>query len=206
MSGGTPLVDGTPELAASVRRLVDAVVRTQADPASLAAATRLVDDVTASLARSLREGPYLPDPSDPAYNAHNLVTGGANPMAPPVEVVSSTPDGVQVRFSLPTPYEGAPGLAHGGVLSMVLDHLFGQVALAAGYGCMTVGLSLRYTAPTPLHTELVAEGRVVQVDGRKVHIAGTVSAGGRTTVEASAVFLQIDAANAAALFPHLVAG
>jgi acyl-coenzyme A thioesterase PaaI-like protein len=202
----TRYVEGTDVLAAAVRRLVDAVVRTQVDTGTVLAAARAVDDVTASLSGSLREGPYRPDLEDPGFNAHNLVTGTAHPFAPPVEVVDAGPDGVTVNVRFGTAYEGAPGLVHGGILSLVMDHLFGQVALAAGYGSMTVGLELRYRAPTPLHTDLVAQGRVVGVDGRKVRLAGTVTAGDVTTVEATALFLQLDAANAASLFPHLAAG
>lgn len=193
-------------LAAAVRRLVDAVLRTQVGTDTVLTAAARVEEVTASLSAELRDGPYRPDLQDPAFNAHNLVTGSAHPFAPPVEVLAAGPDGVRARCSLGTTYEGAPGLVHGGVLSLVLDHVFGQVALAAGYGYMTVGLELRYTAPTPLHTELLVEGRVASVDGRKVRITGSVAAGGTPTVTATALFLQLDAGNAAALFPHLVAG
>ncbi len=86
-----------------------------------------------------------------------------------------------------------------------MDHVLGQAALAAGHGGMTLSLELRYVAPTPLGTDLVAEGHVESVDGRKIRMVGSVSAGGTTTVQASGLFLALDRETAAALFPHLAA-
>ena len=204
MTAPTPVVEGSDVLAAAVRRLVDAVVRTQAAPGAVADAARAVDAVTATLSDDLRTGPYSPDLTDPFLNPHSVVGGAVNPLAPPVSLTAG-PDGVTGRFRLGSPYEGPPGLVHGGVLSLVLDHVLGQAALAAGHGGMTVKLELRYKAPTPLHTDLVAEGHLVQVDGRKVRIDGSISAGGTTTVEATGLFFQIDRSTAAELFPHLAA-
>jgi acyl-coenzyme A thioesterase PaaI-like protein len=201
----TYVVPGSDELAAAVRRLVDAVVRTQVEPDVVAAATHAVRDVTASLAASLRDGPYSPDLTSPFSNPLSAVGGRANPLAPPVELIPG-PEGVQGRFRVGSPYEGPPGLVHGGILALVLDHVLGQAALAAGHGGMTVSLEVRYLAPTPLDTDLVAEGRLDRVDGRKIRMVGSVSAGDTNTVEATGLFLALDEDTAAALFPHLAAG
>lgn len=205
MAAPTRTVDGSDVLAAAVRRLVDAVVRTQVAPAAVEQAARTVDTVTALLSEDLRTGPYSPDLSDPFTNPHSVVAGTSHPIAPPV-LLTAGPDGVHGTFLLGSAYEGPPGLVHGGVLSLVLDHVLGQAALASGHGGLTVGLELRYVAPTPLHTELETEAHVVSVDGRKVRIEGGISAGGTRTVEASGLFLAIDRDTAASLFPHLVAG
>jgi acyl-coenzyme A thioesterase PaaI-like protein len=201
----TASVAGSDVLGAAVRRLVDAVVRTQVAPAEVRAAADAVDAVTDRLAGELRSGPYSPDLRDPSVNPFSVVTGTVNPIAPPVELTTG-PDGVRGTFWLGTAYEGPPGLAHGGILSMVLDHVLGQAALAAGHGGMTIGLELRYLAPTPLHTDLVTEARLVGVDGRKISIEGWIRSGDTTTVRATGLFLALDRSTAAALFPHLAAG
>ena len=204
MAEPTHVPEGTDLLAGAVRRLVDAVVRTQVSPELVAQATEAVEAVTATLSQDLRSGPYSPDLSDPFGNPLSLVTGVAHPGAPPV-LMTVGPDGATARFRAGSPYEGPPGLVHGGVLSLVMDHVLGQAALAAGHGGMTLRLELSYVAPTPLHTDLVAEGRVESVDGRKIHIVGSVKAGDTTTVTARGLFLSLDREKAAELFPHLTA-
>lgn len=205
MRAPTHVPPGSDVLADAVRRLVDAVVRTQVSPDDVAAAARSVDAVTASLSGDLREGPYTPDLTDPFGNPVSLVTGPAHPYAPPVRI-DAGPDGATARFRLGSTYEGPPGLVHGGMLALVLDHVLGQAALGAGHGGMTVNLELTYLAPTPIGSDLVAEAHVVSVDGRKISLIGSVRAGDTTTVTARGLFLALDREKAAALFPHLAAG
>lgn len=195
---------GTDVLADAVRRLVDAVVRTQVPAATVTEAAAAVDAVTAALSGDLREGPYTPDLTDPFGNPVSLVTGPAHPYAPPVRIVAGA-DGATARFRLGSTYEGPPGLVHGGMLALVLDHVLGQAALGAGHGGMTVSLELTYLAPTPIGSDLVAQAHVVSVDGRKVSLVGSVRSGDTTTVTARGLFLALDREKAAALFPHLTA-
>lgn len=176
MAAPTRVVPGSDVLGDAVRRLVDAVVRTQVDPADVRAAAQAVDAVTASLSGELRSGPFSPDLGDLFGNPLSIVGGVANPLAPPV------------------------------ALSVGPDHVLGQAALAAGHGGMTIGLELRYLAPTPLHADLVAEAHLASVDGRKLHLVGSVRSGDTTTVEARGLFLALDQEKAAELFPHLAAG
>lgn len=135
-------------------------------------------------------------------HAHSIVTGTANALAPPV-AITVTGDGVHGTFRLGKRYEGAPGLSHGGVLCLVLDHVLGEAAMAREVGGMTVGLQVRFLAPTRLDTDLEVTARVASVDGRKVHLVGEIAQDGRPTATATAVFVQIDAAKAAELFPQL---
>ena len=201
----THVPPGSDVLADAVRRLVDAVVRTQVPAATVTEAAAAVDAVTASLSGDLREGPYTPDLTNPFGNPVSLVTGPAHPYAPPVRV-SAGPDGATALFHLGSTYEGPPGLVHGGMLALVLDHVLGQAALGAGHGGMTVSLELTYLAPTPIGSDLVAEAHVVSVDGRKISLVGSVRSGDTTTVTARGLFLALDREKAAALFPHLAAG
>jgi acyl-coenzyme A thioesterase PaaI-like protein len=201
----TRAADGSEVLGAAVRRLVEAVVRTQAPAEQVLTAVAAVDAATAALSGDLRDGPCIPDYTDPFSNALSIVSGGAHPLAPPVQLRGG-PDGIEGSFRLGSAYEGAPGLAHGGILSLVLDHALSQAAFVAGHGGMTVSLDLRYLAPTPLHTELVAQARLVQAEGRKVRLEGSIRCGDTTTVAATGVFLTLDSQKAAMLFPHLAAG
>lgn len=187
-------------LADAVRRLLDTAVANRSDDASLEAARGLVEAATAELAAgTTAAGPIH---TSAFRHAHSIVTGTANALAPPV-ALTVTDDGVHGTFRLGKRYEGAPGLSHGGVLCLVLDHVLGEAAMAREVGGMTVGLEVRFLAPTRLDTDLEVTARVASVDGRKVHLVGEIAQDGRPTATATAVFVQIDAAKAAELFPQL---
>jgi acyl-coenzyme A thioesterase PaaI-like protein len=189
------------ELADAVRRLLDTAVGSQADDASLTAARDLVESATAELHASRRTAAG-PIHTSAFRHAHSIVTGTANALAPPV-VLTEVDGEVRGPFRLGKRYEGAPGLAHGGVLCLVLDHVLGEAAMAQRVGGMTVGLDVRFVAPTRLDTDLEVSARVDRVDGRKVHLEAAITHDGRPTATATAVFVQIDAAKAAELFPQL---
>ena len=188
-------------LAASVRDLLGTSVRTQASPDALARARALVEQATAALVEDPRE-PSSPMAVMAFRHAHSIVTGTAHPIAPPVAIEVDA-DGVRGTFRLGPQYEGGPGLAHGGILSLVFDHLLGEAALNAGVGGMTVGLEVRFHAPTPLDVDLEVATRVESVEGRKVRLSGEITLGGTVTASATALFITIDAATAATIFPHL---
>ncbi len=198
----TRLTDDADVLADAVRRLVEVTVRTQS-PEVLAAAA-LVDQATSLLGGALREGPWVPDRHDPRPSPYNAVVGTGNPLAAPVILTEQTAEGVTATVRFGSAYEGAPGLVHGGVLALVMDQLFGEAAIAAGVGGMTVQLELRYAAPTPVHADLDFEAHVEESDARLVRLAGTIRVGGATSVTATATFFRITEAHARRLFPHLV--
>lgn len=199
----TTLTESADVLADSVRRLLEAVVRTQVSAADVLAAADAVEGVTALLARDLRNGPWVPDRSNPRPSPYNPVLGSGNPLAAPVVLASRTAEGVTGRAVFGTAFEGAPGLVHGGTLSMVMDQLLGEAGVAAGVGGMTVGLELRYVAPTPLNTELDMAARVVETGARTVQIEGSISVDGTTTVTAKGTFIRLSLEQARRLFPHL---
>jgi acyl-coenzyme A thioesterase PaaI-like protein len=188
-------------LADALRRLLAVAVGVQADDDALAVATASVEAATAALEQAPPLGPARV-PEMALRHPFSMVTGSAHPLAPPVRV--EVVDGeVRSRVRLGKQYEGGPGLVHGGVLSLLLDHLLGEAAFAAGVGGMTVGLDVRYLAPTPIDTELEIACRVAEVDGRKVRLTGEVTLDGTPTATAKGLFLQIDEALAAQLFPQL---
>jgi acyl-coenzyme A thioesterase PaaI-like protein len=194
-------VTSADELADAVRRLLDTLPRTTVDDDAIRAATKDVDQATARLRGSARDSAG-PLEQGAFRHAYSLVTGTANPVAPPV-AVELVEGGVRGTFRLAERHEGGPGLSHGGILCLVLDHMLGEAAIAAGVGGMTVGLDVRFLAPTPLHVDLEVTTRVEEVEGRKVRVVGEIRHDGTTTVRASSVFVQLDEAAASRLFPHL---
>lgn len=87
------------------------------------------------------------------------------------------PDGdIETRLRLPVHFQGVDDVVHGGIQSTILDEVMGvaaQYALPEGATtapCVTAELSVRFLRPVPLHQDVVAQARVVKVDGRDLYV------------------------------------
>lgn len=180
-------------LAESVRRLIDATVRTQVDAAILTAVKDEIDCATEQLSVALIPGSFgvrlTRDGHPMAWG--NVVIGLRNPIAPPL-LVNYRADGlVWSEFNLGAPYEGPPGHVHGGVCAMVLDHVLGATAHKPGKPAYTGTLRIRFLRGTPLGS-LRAEARIDRVEGVKTFAVGHLSNAEGVTVEAEGVFFHLD--------------
>ena len=94
------------------------------------------------------------------------------------------------EFNLGLAYEGPPGLVHGGICALVLDHLLGE---AASDGLtkpkFTGTITLRYLRGTPLGP-VRAEAFVERIEGVKTYARGYLCDAEGHTVEADGVFIQ----------------
>jgi uncharacterized protein (TIGR00369 family) len=71
------------------------------------------------------------------------------------------PDGsVESRLTLAQPYQGWRGIAHGGIVAMLLDEAMAHAAGARGYKGMTADLKLRFRKPVPIGEPIVVHGAV----------------------------------------------
>lgn len=177
-------------LTGTVRELIDATIRTTVDDDEV---HRIRDDLAALVAR-LRTA-QLPGPAGIRYNAElrswnwgNAVMGAANAIAPPLRVQHDS-SGCHADVVLGAAYEGPPGLVHGGVSAMLLDHIMGEAASAMRRTAFTGTLTMRYRRGTPLGP-LHLEASIVREEGRKIFVAGSISDAGGVTVEADGVFIQ----------------
>ncbi|MGH3553600.1 MAG: PaaI family thioesterase [Mycobacterium sp.] len=177
-------------LAESVRELVDATVRTQADAAAVAAAKSEIDSATARLRRRQLDGTfgvrYLATGERMAWG--NVVIGIRNPIAPPLVIHHDASGKAWCDFHLGAAYEGPPGHVHGGVAALVLDHLLGEAASDGVNPRFTGTISLRYLRATRLG-HLHAEAKTTRIDGVKTFAAGHLADEEGVTVEAEGVFI-----------------
>ena len=187
-------------LAASVRELVDACVRTRVSPDGAALVEGRVRALTQELLATSQAGPIGLEPcSDGRLRGHgNPVIGARNPCAPPLTIVRDAksppgaPEGAVTAsssFELGAPYEGPPGHVHGGMVAMILDQVLGTLPAMTGSPGMTAYLNLTYRRPTPLG-QLSAHGWVESKDGWKTFVKGEMrDAEGNVTVAADALFI-----------------
>ena len=183
-------------LGSALRALADLAVRTDASSSELDAAAEALEQVHATLGTAPQQARLHDSPFHPM----SIVGGSAHPIAPQLHV-RSTSDGVTGTVTLGPAYEGGPGLAHGGILALLLDHAMGQALYVTGHAAMTASLNVRYHAPTPLDVPLHLTARLDRVDGRKLHVTAEIALGGTVTVDATGVFVALTSANVAAIFP-----
>ncbi|HEX2284138.1 MAG TPA: PaaI family thioesterase, partial [Mycobacterium sp.] len=121
-------------LAASVRRLIDATIRTEVDTTAVAAATAKIDSATAQLSEAMIPGSFgiQVRPNGQSMALGNVVIGVRNPVAPPLVIHDDADGVVHTDFVLGAAYEGPPGHVHGGVCALVLDHVLGATAHRPG--------------------------------------------------------------------------
>ena len=186
------------ELGEALRRLLDAVVQTGAEPAELRDAAAAIDELTARLGattvradRSVRAN---------SYRAHMSLVGGlSHPIAPELHM-DVHEGGGQGEVVIGPVFQGGPGLVHGGILALLIDHAMGCVAAGPERPAMTVRLTMRYLKPTPLGVPLTVSVRLDRIEGRRLHLSADITADGQVTVDAEAIFLKLPEQNLATVF------
>jgi acyl-coenzyme A thioesterase PaaI-like protein len=193
------------ELGDALRELVDAAVRTEVPLDRLAEATQAARSLAAELRTQARALHGIAGVDDPEVGErwYNPVYGPGNPLAPPLAVHVSADGEVRGQVTLGKPYEGPPGLVHGGFVATLLDHALARAARSAGHGGLTASLTVTYRRPVPLGVPLVLEGRLESVEGRRASAKARLVAEddpGTTLAEAEAVLVALRAERAAEVF------
>lgn len=182
--------DPASALAESVRRLIDATIRTLADDATITAACRQIEAITTQLTADAIPGWFGVQHRDGMSPvAGNVVIGARNAIAPPLTVHHRDDGCVWTDFTLGAGYEGPAGHVHGGVCALILDHVLGAAVHQPDRPAVTGTLTLRYRRPTPLGSALRAEAKVRDIEGSKTFVDGCITHGGHVTVEADGVFI-----------------
>lgn len=178
-------------LAASVRLLADASLRSTIPLDEIAEIRAAVDVLTERLRREQIEGSFGVSftPGGTVRGHGNAVVGLRNPIAVPLDIRKDGDGRATAEFTLGALYEGPPGCVHGGVLALLLDQVLGECAAASGSPGMTGTLTLRYVRPTPLG-DCSIEAWVDRVEGVKTFVRSELrNADGDPTVEVEGIFI-----------------
>jgi thioesterase superfamily protein len=180
-------------LSDAVRELIDATIRTEADQDAIDAARTAIQAATDALRSRQRDETkavrYAVGGRPVVWS--NAVIGLRNPIAPPLTIHH---DNHSTRcwseFTLNAAYEGPPGLVHGGVCALVLDHVLGEAASEGLTKPLFTGtLTVRFVRGTPLG-RLRAEAVVERTEGVKSFVSGHLSDAEGITVEAEGIFIK----------------
>lgn len=102
-------------------------------------------------------------------------------------------------FAVTADHQGAPGLAHGGLLTAALDETLGMLLVLLRVPAVTGRLETDFLAPVPVGTTLHLAARCTGVAGRKIYVdaegrtASVDGAPGPVAVRASALFVAVGA-------------
>ena len=178
-------------LAESVRDLIDAAIRTEADGETVAQVKRDIDAAVARLRERQIDGAFgeRHTASGQRLPWGNAVVGIRNAVAPPVRTRRDEESGrVWADVRLGAAYEGPPGHVHGGVSALILDHLLGEAASPDGKVRFTGSITVRYVRATALGP-LRAEAIRTRTEGVKTYCTGHISDAEGITAEAEGVFI-----------------
>ncbi|NMN97918.1 PaaI family thioesterase [Antrihabitans stalactiti] len=175
-------------------RFVEAM-RTLQDLAVSADAPDDVFALAADQAEKLNEllAPYkAAEGKAPAGRAIELPGRGSLLMLP-WRIEKFDAEGVRSRGVFRRYHLGGNGAAHGGVLPLLFDDLFGMIVHAAGRPISrTAYLHVNYRKVTPLEVPLVIEGAVDHVEGRKTFIkARLTDESGTLLADGDALMVQL---------------
>lgn len=177
-------------LADVARELVDLCVMSDVDADEVRAAQADVEAAVARLRKVRRQQTLGQEHLTGGRRRPwgNPVIGLRNPIAPPLQVRSDPSGRAECDFHCGPPYEGPPGLVHGGVVSLLLDQVLGHAVGAAGRPGMTGTLTIVYRQGTPLG-DLRIEAWVDREDGIKTWAKAQMIGPDGVTAEAEGVFI-----------------
>ncbi|MBZ4322662.1 PaaI family thioesterase [Streptomyces huiliensis] len=101
---------------------------------------------------------------------------------------------VTAEFRVKEAHQGAPGLAHGGVLATALDETLGSLNWLTRVIAVTGRLETDFLLPVPVDSVLYLEAKAVAVHHRKIYCTATGRLGGPegpVAVRADAVFIEV---------------
>jgi acyl-CoA hydrolase len=98
------------------------------------------------------------------------------------------------RFAITEDHQGAPGLAHGGVLSLAFDEVLGYLTFLIGRPAVTARLQTSFTRPVPVGSTLFINAQVTGMSNRKLYTEASGcldAADGPLAASASALFVTV---------------
>lgn len=137
---------------------------------------------------------HAPNPGDeiPSHFRWCFGCGEDHPTGLHMKMTAGDDLTVHGVFTVTENHQGAPGLAHGGVLASAFDDVLGGLNWLIGYPVVTGRLETEYRRPVPVGSTLSITARIDGIKGRKVFTsADGYLDDGQLAVRASALFIQV---------------
>jgi acyl-coenzyme A thioesterase PaaI-like protein len=140
--------------------------------------------------------PNAPRPGDPIPSHYLWCFGCGSEHPTGLHMQITAGEGLTVSgvFTVTEHLQGAPGLAHGGLLSTALDEILGSLNWLLAGPAVTGRIEVDFRRPVPVGTQLHVNAEVVGVKGRKVFtraVGRLDSPDGLVAISAAALFVQV---------------
>jgi acyl-coenzyme A thioesterase PaaI-like protein len=140
--------------------------------------------------------PSAPAPGEPipSHYSRCYVCGDDHEMGLALRVVAGEGLSLTGEFTVTEHHQGAPGLAHGGLLTAAFDDALGSLNWLLTAPAVTGRLETDFRRPVPVGSTLHIHAEVVGVKGRKVFtraVGRLDSADGPVALTAAALFIQV---------------
>jgi acyl-coenzyme A thioesterase PaaI-like protein len=136
----------------------------------------------------------MPGTKIPSHYGHCFGCGDLHPTG--LHLVAHAGDGQNLTavFTVTENHQGAPGLAHGGLLSLAFDEALGKLMWLIRSPAVTGRLETDFLLPVPIGTELHISAQITGQVSRKVYCSAEGrlgSADGPVAVRAAALFIVV---------------
>lgn len=105
----------------------------------------------------------------PSHFKHCFGCGDLHPTG--LHLKAKVEEGLSISalFTVTENHQGAPGLAHGGLLSLAFDEALGKLMWLLRAPAVTARLETDFLLPVPIGTTIYISARITGVQGRKVY-------------------------------------
>ncbi|MRH90853.1 PaaI family thioesterase [Nocardia sp. SYP-A9097] len=142
------------------------------------------ETVPLPLGELFAEGPL------PAHHHGCFGCGPSNPASPRI-VFERRGDTVRGTFTMDERHQGAPGVAHGGIVAAALDEASGSILMPLRQPAVTVKLDVNFRSPARLGRELVVTSQLSARKGRKLFIDSVLTDGETVIATGYAIFVEV---------------
>lgn len=98
---------------------------------------------------------------------------------------------IQARYEVGQSHQGAPGLAHGGLLATALDEALGALNWLLMTPAVTARLEADFRRPIPVGSLLTIDAWIVGQEGRKVYTRAVGRVDDEIVLTGAAMFVQV---------------
>jgi uncharacterized protein (TIGR00369 family) len=122
-----------------------------------------------------------------------FICGRQNPVGLKMDFYTTEPGHVRTEITIPSHFEGYPGIVHGGIIASILDETGGRAHMEEPIQFMvTAQLNVRYRKPVPTDTPLAVIGVAGERHGRVSEAHAEIhNAEGEILAEAELVLVDI---------------
>jgi acyl-coenzyme A thioesterase PaaI-like protein len=130
----------------------------------------------------------------PSHFGHCFGCGELHPTGLHLIAKAGSAADLTAEFTVTENHQGAPGLAHGGLLSLAFDEALGKLMWLIRSPAVTARLETDFLKPVPMGTTLHITARITGQVNRKVYTAAEGRLGGpdgEIAVKAAALFVIV---------------